>query len=191
MACSRWNNHGRPGAVCLENWVEERACAEKGYHISGANKPSARELNRTGHKDILVFEEKKFIGRTTASSDYLPHGRTSTEQGARRRSREAELFRHACNLAKESEKEREELVLPSLSLHQQDYVNHMGSSPIAPDKERCLAEGVDVESTASFWYEARDSGIPRTKRAGGDPFKRNAAFSKPISEYTVAPVKDE
>ncbi|KAJ8385500.1 hypothetical protein AAFF_G00185360 [Aldrovandia affinis] len=169
-------------ARCLmENWVEERATAFLDTEESGAH------VYKHGHKGIISIDlESKAQDVTTVKDTFIP----PVAPGIRQRGRREELLEKALykTISEQVEEELNRAPPPAefVSTTREDFkVPGFQSVPPSPSKEH----DYKTEQAISFWSENYHK-VQRVTavRTRDTPFKKNSAFSTPITDCLDDPV---
>ncbi|XP_076800086.1 sperm-associated antigen 8-like [Clavelina lepadiformis] len=176
----RYNNSG--GKCLLENWVEERATASLEPTDVNSEYTSSAQLHRHGHKGLLTLNvDATAEKQTTVRQSYqLP-----TYPGVRTRGKKEEIFERML-FSKVGEETHKEFNPPPpapefITIKQQDF-DKADFKSIKPPAT--MDHNVSTEQCITFWSTHRNKihGMSQIKTRD-TPFKKNAAFSTPISEY--------
>ncbi|KAH9520228.1 Sperm-associated antigen 8 [Bulinus truncatus] len=173
------------GRCMLENWVEERANIDR-------DPPLDREYNlaeraiflRSGHKGIVTIDEDaKAENLTTVRATYTPPQVDKTRQvGIRKQLMEQAFTKLACEeiLLEKNKKEDTDKQEPMCTIFMQDYTKDFPRTVPEVTKDHDYVN----EQPITFWSEHKDKmhGVTQTKTRDS-AFRKNDAFSKPISEY--------
>ncbi|KAK0044923.1 sperm-associated antigen 8 [Biomphalaria pfeifferi] len=173
------------GRCMLENWVEERANIDR-------DPPLDREYNlkeraiflRSGHKGILTVDDKaRAENLTTVRATYtLPQVDKTRHVGLRKELMEQAFTKLACEeiLQEKNKQEDTDRGEPMCSIFMQDYTRDFPKTVLEDTKDHDYVN----EQPITFWSEHTDKmhGITQTKTRD-TAFRKNDAFSKPISEY--------
>nr|CAB3266509.1 sperm-associated antigen 8-like [Phallusia mammillata] len=180
----RFNNSG--GRCLLENWVEERAAASLEPTDVNSECTSSAQLHRHGHKGLLTINlEANAAKLTTVRESYqqprFPEVRT---RGKKEELVEKMLYNQV------GEQTHREFNPPPpatefLTIKQQDFDKPDFVSTVPPPTKD---HNVNTEQSITFWSSHKDKihGVSQVKTRD-TPFKKNTAFSKPISEYLDQP----
>ncbi|XP_042749835.1 sperm-associated antigen 8 [Lagopus leucura] len=179
-----------PRGTCLiHNWQEERATNHLDYVVP-LELGSEGFIYRHGHRGLLapLHAPVSLPCSTTKDAFRPPHRIPLLAQGQREAMLERMLY----------QKYRQELMeeihpppgsMETLSTTHQDY-RAGGFQPTPPLTTQ--PHNYHMEQPRSFWLE-RVHSVPGVTciRAGDSPFRRNATFSTPITEYLEQPLPYE
>ncbi|XP_052526257.1 sperm-associated antigen 8 [Tympanuchus pallidicinctus] len=179
-----------PRGTCLiHNWQEERATNHLDYVVP-LELGSEGFIYRHGHRGLLapLHAPVSLPCSTTKDAFRPPHRIPLLAQGQREAMLERMLY----------QKYRQELMeeihpppgsMETLSTTHQDY-RAGGFQPTPPLTTQ--PHNYHMEQPRSFWLE-RVHSVPGVTciRTGDSPFRRNATFSTPISEYLEQPLPYE
>ncbi|XP_013416545.1 sperm-associated antigen 8 [Lingula anatina] len=179
----RFNNSG--GRCLLENWVEERNVAHLDPAGGGADVTSLAQVFKHGHNGVLSTEfDAKAENLTTVRESYRP----PTKPGVRQVGKKHELLEQMF-FEQVSKEVHEDFNPPPpqpdyLSVTTKDFSKEFESIKPAPTQPHDLTR----EQPVTFWTEHVDKlhGVSQIKTKD-TPFRKNAAFSKPIDEYMDQP----
>ncbi|NXC78141.1 SPAG8 protein, partial [Anhinga anhinga] len=170
------------GSCLIHNWQEERATNHLDLML-GQEPGSESFTHRHGHRGLLVHQLLSWPTDSTTTKDTYrpPHRVLLLGRG------EAE----GCRVCSAGRKEMLEKMYPprlpmeSVSTTHRDYCAmgcHFTPLPNTQPHNYC------TEQPCSFWLEQARSLPGVTSICGGDsPFRRNAAFSTPITNYLEQP----
>ncbi|XP_074669079.1 sperm-associated antigen 8 isoform X1 [Strix aluco] len=174
------------GSCLIHNWQEERAMNHLDS-IPGWEPGSEGFTYRHGHHGLLVHQLLSWPtdSSTTKDTYRLPHRALLLGRGQRKAMLESMLYQ-------KYRKEMLEKICPqrmpmeSVSTTHQDY--HAGGCQFMP-LPTTQPHNYCTEQPCSFWLEQahRLPGVTSI-RSGDSPFRRNAAFSTPITEYLEQPL---
>ncbi|XP_074712369.1 sperm-associated antigen 8 isoform X2 [Strix uralensis] len=174
------------GSCLIHNWQEERATNHLDS-IPGWEPGSEGFTYRHGHHGLLVHQLLSWPtdSSTTKDTYRLPHRALLLGRGQRKAMLESMLYQ-------KYRKEMLEKICPqrmpmeSVSTTHQDY--HAGGCQFMP-LPTTQPHNYCTEQPCSFWLEQahRLPGVTSI-RSGDSPFRRNAAFSTPITEYLEQPL---
>ncbi|KAJ3067211.1 hypothetical protein HDU98_009594 [Podochytrium sp. JEL0797] len=183
-----WNRHHGVGTTLLENWVEERAVADKILE----ERQNFAGVSKRGH---LTTQKASFAISASRSDP------NKIERGKRRQLIEAELMKRAIEESKEPNPDRSakswistnhndfssEAPIANLGFQQpphekQSRYNH----PITFWSDHATKGCGTVICSTAFTKE----GVELPPQEFGIQFGKHAAFSTPIKEFNKAPVKD-
>ncbi|NXT26014.1 SPAG8 protein, partial [Syrrhaptes paradoxus] len=182
-------SHVVPRGTCLiHNWQEERATNHLDY-VSGQELASEGFVYRHGHRGLLAHQLlSRPTDSTTMKDAYRPPHRVPL---LRRGQREAMLesmlyqkYRQAPEMLEETSPPR--IPMEPVSITHQDYcIRGWQSTPLPTTQPHNYC----TEQPRSFWLEhARSLPGVTSICTGASPFRRNAAFSTPITEYLEPPL---
>ncbi|XP_078483540.1 sperm-associated antigen 8-like [Ciona intestinalis] len=176
----RFNNSG--GKCLLENWVEERATASLEPTDVNSECTSSAQLHRHGHKGLLTLSldanaEKLTTVRESYQKPKFPEVRT---RGKKEEMIERMLYN---KVGEETHREFNPPPPPMeyVTIKQQDFDKPDFKSTVPPPTKD---HNVNTEQCVTFWstHTNKIHGVSQVKTRD-TPFKKNTAFSKPISEY--------
>jgi hypothetical protein len=168
----------------LENWVEERAVSDLDAHkaIKHPEITNQAKLLKDGHDGLITTASCSHTRDLTTHNDsYRPiKGLGIRLKGARAELLERMLYERA---KKELEEEAAQQEEPDeiRSVTSKDF----GIDDFVPKEPAPTSHHNYVtEQPVTIWTEIRDRahGITQVKPTFDTPFRRNAAFSRPISE---------
>ncbi|XP_033115300.1 sperm-associated antigen 8-like [Anneissia japonica] len=173
------------GKCLLENWVEERQCQDLGYETITEDERQSTAAShpfKDGHPGILSMKQNETEKLTTCKDSY----RQPPKPQVRTKGRKKELLERAL-YAQVSQEVHNEFNPPPpeveyTSITKKDFtVEGFQSKEIEPEFEH----NVETEQPITFWSSHKNKihGVTQVKTTD-TPFKKNTAFSKPISEYT-------
>lgn len=169
----RFNNSN--GQCLMENWVEERAVS----HLEPEVKDHS--MVKTGHRGILTTDFDAPAEKLTTVTDSY---RKPQPSGIRSVGKKHEtLVKMLYDTV--SQEVHDEFNAPPeegemKSVTHKDF--HKDFTPII--QENTKVHDFVSDQPVSFWSEHKDRATGLTQVKTGDtPFRRNAAFSKPIDEY--------
>ncbi|TPX34873.1 hypothetical protein SmJEL517_g02654 [Synchytrium microbalum] len=179
-------NHKAPqGKILLENFVEERAVADKGFK----DPEDLPTLSKAGHQGILAQSDKRELITTNKAEFKGPAGGAG-RIGRRLQLQQEEYARIAASEIKEPVEDRS--AKDWISTAKQDFghediyppVEDLGSKPVDEAMKRQYAQPV------TFWTDqaAMANGIaicsmPSNGLANAASFGKHADFSTPIREF--------
>jgi len=178
----RFNNSG--GRCLLENWVEERATSHLETNDINLSEVNCAKLHQNGHGGLLTNLSKGQVSRdTTVRTSYKPPTFPEVaHEGRRFRSMKAQLIEECTRDVEEDFfKDHCAEPMPKMSVKKQDFDDpNFEFIPPKPEHPHSLYN----ETPMTFWSENLKE-IEGVSRIGVDnrPFRKNAAFSKPYSEY--------
>lgn len=171
MSCPRTNEHGK---VLIENWVEERACAQ--YDDS----QTTPVINSSGHPGIITTSCPATENVCTTVQDmYRPPSRPNIRSKGIRQAMLEEAVYNKISHEVEEEYKPPKISPDYTSTMHKDYSREFNSDWPVPVTHHNLLKELPV----SYWTAT--DGIPGTTqvRCEGSPFKKNAAFSTPTEIY--------
>jgi len=162
------------GKTLLGNWVEERQVS----HLDNCPK-SIKELHKLGHSNVLSQTEEKRTFETTCEVSYKPSEvKSCSRSGRRKELLEKQLYE------KISSEIQEEMTPKSPPIDYTSTTKKDFSKEFECHAPKATMEhDVNAEMPLTFWHQNLNTvhGVTQTKQ-GKSPFKKNAAFSTPISE---------
>ncbi|NXL33059.1 SPAG8 protein, partial [Glaucidium brasilianum] len=172
------------GSCLIHNWQEESATNH--LHSMPVCEPGSESFTyRHGHHGLLAHQLLSWPTNSTTTKDTYrpPHralmlGQDSSAEG--------------CRVCSSGRKEMLEKICPQqmpmelVSTTHQDY--HAGGYQFMP-LPTTQPHNYRTEQPCSFWLEQAHQ-LPGVTsiRSGDSPFRRNAAFSTPITEYLEQPL---
>ncbi|XP_075596550.1 sperm-associated antigen 8 [Balearica regulorum gibbericeps] len=173
------------GSCLIHNWKEERAMNHLDP-VPGQEPGSEGFIHRHGHPGLLDHQLLSWPNSTTTKDTYRPpHRLLLLGRGQREAMLESMLYQ------KYRKEMQEEICVPrvpmeSISTTHQDYCAGGYESTLLLTSQ---PHNYYTEQPCSFWLEQACS-LPGVTsiRSGDSPFRRNAAFSTPITEYLEQPL---
>ncbi|NWH52213.1 SPAG8 protein, partial [Fregata magnificens] len=180
------------GSCLIHNWQEERATNHLDP-VPGQEPGSEAFVHRHGHHGLLIHQLLSWPANSTTTKDTYrpPHRVLLLGRGQREAMLESMLYqkyRQACTPAKEMLEEicPPQMPMESVSTTHRDYCGtgcQFTPLPTTQPHNYC------TEQPCSFWLEqARSLPGVTSVRSGDSPFRRNAAFSTPITKYLEQPL---
>ncbi|NXS62600.1 SPAG8 protein, partial [Brachypteracias leptosomus] len=184
------------GSCLINNWQEERATNHLDA-VPGQEPDWEGFVYRHGHHGLLVHQLTSWpTGSTTTKDTYCPpHRVLLLGRGQREAMLESMLYqkyrqampqRGGPYYKKEMLEEKcpRQMPMESVSTTHQDYrVQGCQFTPLPTTQPHNYC----TEQPCSFWLEHAHS-LPGVTGTGDSPFRRNAAFSTPITEYLEQPL---
>ncbi|NXQ87745.1 SPAG8 protein, partial [Nyctibius grandis] len=187
------------GKCLIHNWQEERATNHLDC-VPEQEPGSEGFIYRHGHRGLLVHQPLSWPTNSTTTKDTYrpPHRVLLLGRGQREATLESILYqkyRQACASACHpplepmevlEESSRPQMPTKSVSTTHQDYCT--GGCQLMP-LPTSQPHNYHTEQPCSFWLEQAHN-LPGVTgiRSGDSPFRRNATFSTPITEYLEQPV---
>lgn len=181
----RFNNSG--GKCLLENWVEERAVASVEPQDLNAEQTSGAQMFKDGHIGLLTSNLGASAEKLTTFRDSYkkPEPPNVRQKGSKAEMLEQMLYQQISQeVHAEFNPEPEPVDYKSVThadYNKDEFVSHK-PKPTAP-------HDYVSEQPATFWTEHKEKmhGISQIKPSFDSPFRKNAAFSRPIEEYMDQP----
>ncbi|NXK11062.1 SPAG8 protein, partial [Herpetotheres cachinnans] len=177
------------GSCLIHNWQEEKATNHLDLML-GQQPGSKGFTHQHGHHGLLVHQPLSWPtdGTTMKDSYRLPHRTRLLGQGKADPLPPTE----GCGVCSAGRKEMLQEICPprmpmeSVSTTHQDYRAGGCQSTLLPTTQ---PHNYYTEQPCSFWLEQAHS-LPGVTsiRSGDSPFRRNAAFSTPITKYLEQPL---
>ncbi|NWI65895.1 SPAG8 protein, partial [Todus mexicanus] len=175
------------GSCLIHNWQEERAT----NHLDaapGQGPGTEAFIHRHGHHGLLVQQHLSWpAGSSTTKDTYRPpHSVWLLGRGRREAMLEAALYQKHRQAEMLEEIRSHQMPTKSVSTTHQDY-GAQGFQFTPPPATQ--PHNYFTEQPCSFWLEQAHS-LPGVTGIGNcdSPFRRNAAFSTPITEYLEKPL---
>jgi len=172
------------GKTLLENWVEERQCAD-----IDKEPRSIKSLHVNGHRGILTKEFGAAVANSSTSKDaYREPSKSNVRQkGARLEGLEKKLY-ELVSVEVDKEFNPPPPKVDYTSTTKKDFSRDF--TPL--DHEVTMTHDVNSDQAFTFWNQNMNQvhGVSQVQTKD-TPFKKNAAFSTPIDEYKDAPKPGE
>ncbi|NXE79314.1 SPAG8 protein, partial [Cochlearius cochlearius] len=180
------------GSCLIHNWQEERATNHLDL-VPGQGLGSEGFTHRHGHHGLLAHQFLSWPTNSTTTKDTYrpPHRVLLLGRGQREAVLEAMLYQKYRQAGAPAQEMLEESCTPQMpvesvsTIHRDHCAGGCQFMPLPTTKPHNYC----TEQPCSFWLEqARSLPSVTSTRSGDSPFRRNAAFSTPITEYLERPL---